>query len=97
MNGGAREPVRLPRPQVLAHFLDGLLPRPFPDGFPVLLGPLRGPLLFFAILSPPCNSSILGSLNRYEINLTGFRLLDINHARKQFSITDLEGVLAQST
>ena len=94
---GRGSPFDSPARSVLAHFLDGLLPRPLPDGFPVLLGPFRGPLLFLAILSPPCYSSILGSLNRYEINLTGFRLLDINHARKQFSITDLEGVLAQST
>ena len=39
------------------HFFRGaLLPRPFPDGFPVLLGPFLGALCF-AILSPP-NTSI---------------------------------------
>jgi len=35
----------------LLHF-EGLLPRPLPDGRPVLDGPLRGPL-FLPILSPP--------------------------------------------
>jgi len=31
------------------HFFEGLLPRRLPDLLPVLLGPFRGPLDFFAI------------------------------------------------
>ena len=32
----------------------GLLPLPFPDGRPVLLGAFLGDLPFFAMISPPC-------------------------------------------
>ena len=42
----------LPRMAILLHLFEGLLPRPLPDGRPVLDGPLRGPL-FLPILSPP--------------------------------------------
>jgi hypothetical protein len=34
-------------------FLDGLLLRPLPDGFPVLLGAFLGLFPFFAMFSPP--------------------------------------------
>ena len=43
----------MPRTFWFNHFFEGLLPRPLPDGFPVLLGPFFGPLDFLAMLSPP--------------------------------------------